>query len=395
MKIYIYKGYLTIIYCLLFIIIILHYPNKYPIKKILYSNTISYKGEKILKSTLINNYLSGVSDDYISEKAKERKRLNNYFNLAFYSNETFIHSELKKKFLEEISNIKNKNITHLDIFFLSHNLNFGNNLLAINNAIFYCEIVGCHKIILNENYLKRRLLINKPIYDKKINLTIMIGSNIDCNKNNVLCFYEVSWCVFFPRIIVPQVRTNIIKSEILSNLPKVKIEPDSLYIHIRGGDIFKSSIGRYYSQPPLCFYEKIIKDNIFKEIFIISIDKDNIIIESLLNKYNNIIYLNNDFEYDISLLCHAHNIVLSVSSFSISAIKLNDNLKNIWEFDIMRLNQKFLFLHHHLFKFNIQYKIHTMKPSNIYLSKMFLWRRTKEQLKLMIEDKCPNNFFFN
>ena len=74
------------------------------------------------------------------------------------------------------------------------------------------------------------------------------------------------------------------------------------------------------------------------------------------------------------------------------SIKFNDNLKNLWEYDIYRLMVKFYWLHHHLYKFNIKYKIYTMKPSDIYFDKMFNWRNSQNQLKLMIEDKCPYDF---
>lgn len=199
--------------------------------------------------------------------------------------------------------------------------------------------------------------------------------------------------MFFPRVIIPQVRTELIKLEILRNLPMVKIESDELFIHIRGGDIFRSIVDNVYAQPPLCFYEKILnKYKNFKKIYIISMDRQNIVVDALLKKYKYIIHKVNNFEYDISLLCHAYNIVVSVSSFALSSIKLNDNLKNIWEFDIMRLSTKFLFLHHHIFKFNIKYKIHTMQPSEKYINIMFKWINSKEQYKLMLEDNCPYNF---
>ena len=81
---------------------------------------------------------------------------------------------------------------------------------------------------------------------------------MNCKMNNVLCFYEVSWSVYFPRVIKPQVRIEIIKSEILKNLPQVNIKADELFIHIRSGDIFKYSIGKTLAQPPLCFYETIL-----------------------------------------------------------------------------------------------------------------------------------------
>jgi hypothetical protein len=109
-------------------------------------------------------------------------------------------------------------------------------------------------------------------------------------------------------------------------------------------------------------------------------------------KIHGIINIKNKLDYDIALLCNAYNIVLSVSSFAISSIKLNYNLKKIWEYDIMRLSEKFLFLHHHIFNFKISYNIYTMKPSDTYASKMFSWTKSKEQIYLMLTDRCPYDF---
>ena len=178
----------------------------------------------------------------------------------------------------------------------------------------------------------------------------------------------------------------------MKNLPKVNIDPNALYINLRGGDIFSTVIVSHYSQPPLCFYEKIINKSKFSNIYIISNDRQNIVLDALINKYKNIIFRHDNYETDIALLAHAYNIVASVSSFFFASIKLNDNLKNLWEYDIYRLLVKYYWLHHHFYKFNIKYKIYTMKPSDIYLNQMFRWRKTQSQLKLMIEEKCPYDF---
>ena len=77
----------------------------------------------------------------------------------------------------------------------------------------------------------------------------------------------------------------------MRNLPKVNVDPDDLYIHIRGGDIFNSfNPCSTYAQPPLCFYEKIINKNKFKNIYIISVDRKNVVLNALLNKYNKIFF---------------------------------------------------------------------------------------------------------
>ena len=173
-----YKYFILLISFLLYIsfFLIKICPNKNisnslaPYQKI-YSKTISYKGEKVLKSKLLDDYLSKISDDYSAEKIVETNLFNQYYYLANYYEEPLIKSELKSKFLQYISELKKQVITKIDIFYLSYNINFGNNLLVVNNAIFFCEIIGCHEIILNKNKVKRRWLIIKPVYDKKSNIT--------------------------------------------------------------------------------------------------------------------------------------------------------------------------------------------------------------------------------
>ena len=193
-------------------------------------------------------------------------------------------------------------------------------------------------------------------------------------------------------LIKPQIRTQYLKEEIIKNIPQVTIEPKALYIHIRGGDVFTTHSFPYYTQPPLCFYEKVIDNNKFQNIYIISNDRRNVVLDALMNKYKNIIFNHIDYKTDVAMLVHAFNVVASVSSFFLSSIKFNDNLQHLWEYDIYRLSEKFRWLHHHFFKFDIKYKIHTMKPSDIYADQMHIWKKSESQLKLMIEDKCPYDF---
>ena len=353
-------------------------------------NKILYKGEMISKDILFNDYFSRIHDFNTTE---EKVKFNKTFNLPIYSDDISFRNIIKKQFLELASIKKNKNISKIETFYATVQTGVGNSVSAVNNMILYCDIIGCNKIILKDNSIGRKWLIKNPLYIKNLNITIMQGHDVDCNNDNNLCLYETGFDFFPPFMLKPDVRINYFKDEILRNLPIVNIDPEALYIHLRGGDIFKNSNpSPLYAQPPLCFYEKIIDNNKFNKIYIIAQDRTNVVINPLINKYKYIIFESHNWEYDLSIFVHAYNIVLTTSSFSLSAIKFNDNLRNIWEYDMMRLTEKFVFLHHHLYKMDIKYKIYTMKPSDTYISKMFHWTRTETQVKLMLEENCPYDF---
>ena len=364
-------------------------PQKIKRKKL--PGEIMYKGDWIFPADLLNQTLSRVSDKFKDLKIYDTNQFNKYFYFDEYEEKQEVKQKLKNKLLEKITEIRKENITYISTFFLSRNNPFGNNLPCINNAIFYCEILGCNKIILQQNNIRRRWLIKNPVYIEKLNITIMQGPKVDCNEPGMLCCYE-TWDLLYPFLIKPEIRTQYVKDEILRNLPNVITGPDDLYMHMRGGDIFTYLPLGFYSQPPLCFYERVINRNKYKNIYLISQDNLNYVVDPLMKKNPNIIFNKHDFETDISYLAHAYHIASSTGSFALSAIKLNNNLRNLYEYDINRLPEKYIWLHHHLYKFDIKYRIYTMKPSDIYASEMFNWVKKSIQKQLMLNDTCPYDF---
>ena len=390
---YIYLLFIMIVFVLIYRIIYKkyhHIKKKVKPKHIRLPDEIMYKGDWITRSKLLNDTLSLVSDKYKNYKEKEIQRYQKYFYLDEYDENPLTKEKLRIKLYEKISEIKQKNITNRTTFYLSRTNPFGNNLPCINNAIFYCEILGCNKIILRQSNIRRRWLI-KNIFIEKLNILITQGPQVDCNAEGMLCSYE-TWDLLYPFVIRPEIRTQYIKDEIIKNLPNITTNPDDLYMHMRGGDIFTYLPLNVYSQPPLCFYEKAMQRQKFKNIYIISQDNLNPVVDALIQKYPTITFNKNNFETDISLLAHSYHLACSIGSFVISAIRLNDNLKEIYEYDIGRLPEKIIWQHYHLFKYDINFKIYTMRPSDEYASEMFYWEKRESQKKLMIEDKCPYDF---
>ena len=313
-----------------------------------------------------------------------------YNNIEEFNNEqnNKENKELREKMFKALSRRVNKNITSLDDVYIGYYYKLGNGLLALNKVIYYCEILQCKRIFLYKNSYP---LIKNTIYDKKFNLKIEILPNYP--KKDIKSLFLWPNPYYTTLIKLPENRFDVFKKEILNNLPKPSININDLYIHIRDGDVYKEPFrGRMYAQPPLCFYKKIIEFKNFTNIYILAVNEDYPIIQKLINEYKNIKYNKNSLIEDVSKLVYAYNIVTSISSFTTCLIKLNDNLKNLFEYDFYHRIEKNYHLHHSISNFTRKYTIYQMKPSLIYEKKMRFWNRTDEQLNIMINDTCPNNF---
>ena len=367
--------------------------NKY---KVVQKQLLNYKINALPNDfkELLNYYFSYDSLEYDNVKYKEIKYLISLFSLNDLSKLT--NNDTLYKMKNELLNELQKNPKKLKvnssledkIVYVDKSFHFGNSLVLLNNLIYYCEILNIKSIYLNSNY---KWPISQNISYGKMNISIISTKIINLNDDNIIIFDRK--LIYFQKVFKPEIRINILKSEIKRNLPEIKINENDLYIHIRGGDIFayKAKGNINYAQPPLCFYIKVISKFKFKNIFILSVDKSNPIIKLLISEFPQIFLTHNPIEIDISLLLNAFNLIGSMSSFLTTIIILNENLRNFFEYDNYSLSQKYLHLHHDIYKYKINYSIYKIKPSTKYLKEMFPWKNSKEQRKLMINEKC-NDF---
>ena len=367
--------------------------NKY---KVVQKQLLNYKINALPNDfkELLNYYFSYDSLEYDNVKYKEIKYLISLFSLNDLSkltnNDTLykVKNELLNELQKNPKKLKVNSSLEDKIVYVDKSFHFGNSLVLLNNLIYYCEILNIKSIYLNSNY---KWPISQNISYGKMNISIISTKIINLNDDNIIIFDRK--LIYFQKVFKPEIRINILKSEIKRNLPEIKINENDLYIHIRGGDIFayKAKGNINYAQPPLCFYIKVISKFKFKNIFILSVDKSNPIIKLLIREYPRIFLTHNSIEIDISLLLNAFNLIGSMSSFLTTIIILNENLRNFFEYDNYSLSQKYLHLHHDIYKYKINYSIYKIKPSTKYLKEMFPWKNSKEQRKLMINEKC-NDF---
>ena len=326
----------------------------------------------------------------IKEKNIEKQFYKYFMSLKpiSYENNSLL-SEFRKNVLKIFSTNSNKKINTIDSLYIDYNYRFGNQLVLLNKIIFYCEILKCKKILLNNN---NRIYIKNKIKDDKFNLTIEVikeSKNINLKNITLSLYFPNAYYKFLE--IKPDYKFYVIKNEILKNIPFIKTKKNDLYIHIRSGDIFILP-HKAYSQPPYCFYKTIINKNKFNNIFILSEDNRNPIINKLINEFPNIVFKKNKIELDISFLVYAYNIVGSESSFCMEAIKFNDYLINFYEYNIYNIREKIFHFHHLFYNYKRNYTIFLMNPSENYIKNMYIWRASRRQINIMLRDKCHNKF---
>ena len=290
----------------------------------------------------------------------------------------------KNKLLVFLSKCIGKNITKVKYIFFGARMRFGNMIYFLERTINICHILECKKIFLDKKYywfLRTKIKVQKYKMSLEIKneKNIKIYNNIIIDKTVNFFYYNVK---FKPDI-------NIFKNEIISNLPKLKINKNDLYIYIRSGDIFIKP-HHLYRQPPFCFYKKILENYEFNKIFLVAENMNNPVIHHILNNFPNIIYNRNKIQRDISLLVHAYNICGGgFSTFFSNILRININLRFLWTF-IFQTIKIYKFINN--FYDPNKLKIFYMHSSIRYFEKMKIWNNTKSQRDLMLNDNCPNDF---
>ena len=295
----------------------------------------------------------------------------------------------KENLLNFFSNYSRHNITKVNTIYLGTKARLGNQLILLSKVIFFCEILGCKSIILD----KHNWFIKNKIYYEKYNMTIQTMKKLFFGTQQIINDISYNWLFYFS-YIKPELRIDVIKKEIMNNIPKINVNPKDVFIHIRSGDIFQKSEmhNEFYSQPPLCFYQTILNEFDFKNIYIISENKFNPIIDQLIVEYPNIIFKENEIEIDMAYLINAYNIVGSISTFINMLIRLNNNLKYFWEYNLPNITSKIIHCHHSFFKPFKNVTYFSMEPSENYKKIMKNWNNSNLQLETMLNDKCIKKF---
>lgn len=116
-------------------------------------------------------------------------------------------------------------------------------------------------------------------------------------------------------------------------------DTNALYIHLRSGDIFKKiPPHREYGQPPLAFYQKIIRSQPWSKVYLVFENPLNPVIPALqkfLHESNIACEtFSGDIHQDIEVLLRAKHLVIARGTFIYPILSLSKNIEQVFYFEI-------------------------------------------------------------
>ena len=134
--------------------------------------------------------------------------------------------EIKEKLIQKLSRISKKDFRLIKKIVIVSTFFFGNQVAALNNVIYYCEILGIKNLYFNSKF---DFYVKNDIITDKIHISVQSNDTINCENQDIFCgkLYDH---FYFPEILRPKRNSIILKDEIHKNLPKIKVKKDDLYI---------------------------------------------------------------------------------------------------------------------------------------------------------------------
>jgi len=207
----------------------------------------------------------------------------------------------------------------------------GNNICQIVNAILFAHYNNIEIITFPKHVYFKQNCIDLNKYDlnnNKNNEKNKIFNDIFFSRNKICKKYNLNITIFEnKKINISEILKDLIN---LAEYKNIDITDNDLTIHIRSGDVYQSNTHSGWIQPPLCFYENIIKERVWNKIFLICEDNKSPVIKPLICKYSNIVFKIQKLQQDINIIIQSKNICFGMGSFIPALLLLNNNLNTIY-----------------------------------------------------------------
>lgn len=221
----------------------------------------------------------------------------------------------------------------------------GNNLISLLNALFISVFNN-----YNLSFPKHQILNTTSITFDNCN------TNVKIHDENNTFYYKpklknINDIMFYDKSTQEKVY-KIMKKMCLIKIPYK--QNNDLVIHIRSGDLFNNIKCFSTSLPPFYYYDTILSNNNFDNIYIIAEDNKNPVIQKLCKKYPNIKFEIQSLEKDIKILLSSANVIFSIGTF-LNLLVFSENIRTVY---FPKYIKKDLNINHPIFDTETGYMYH-------------------------------------
>ena len=114
-------------------------------------------------------------------------------------------------------------------------------------------------------------------------------------------------------------------------------DPDTIVLHLRGGDVFGGRSPKAYGQPPLSFYLWVLGKREWHNVVIVHQDDKNPVLAPLIEACHeqglNVEKFSGSLVEDLTLLLGAHTIVAGRGTFIPAIVGLSDSIRTVYYFE--------------------------------------------------------------
>jgi hypothetical protein len=259
---------------------------------------------------------------------------------------------------------------------------FGNNWRQLLSAIIFARLYGITTIHVLSNFLH----IQTPF---QLSDGIVVRPSLrlfhfrrDVLRSQFWVCYKTSFCPFLRgESIADEVRDFI-----LGGYPRREIDHSTLYLHMRGGDIWTGAGGRY-AQPPCQFYVDVMSRYGGNGTVVLTQDRGNVCLDVVLGKGAK--WQVRSFEEDLALAIYAEKIALGVSTLSAGFLQLSPIRKTFFvsEEPVVTWNRDAVLCPYSSYREFGRFE--RCRVSSEFQEKVIeRWGPTEEQKRLILAEKC-------
>jgi hypothetical protein len=156
--------------------------------------------------------------------------------------------------------------------------------------------------------------------------------------------------------------------------PNLQPSTDTLFIHIRSGDLFQTDMpDMEYAQPPIGYYRDVLGERNWSRVVLCAVDMNNPCVKAVQEMGAE--YAKRSLHEDLALLFSAVNLVIGRGTFGVAVRFLSLNLKKLYTF---WMDSSVIGRHWNCV------------PDDRYMNGMRGWRPEKRFYDVMLSSGCKN-----